>query len=173
MTVWAPTDDGHAPLWSHDSFTQGAPHHTFARLRREDPMAWSDYPAGQGFWNVTRHADILALNRDTATLSSAHGIRMEDQTGEEVLARRTFQETDPPEHTHTRLLVAKAFSKPMVALFEDQIRTLCDEILDAALAEREFDAVQRIAASCPCACWAASSAPPTKTCPGWWKRATR
>ena len=149
MTVWVPTDDGHAPLWSHDSFTQGAPHHTFARLRREDPMAWSDYPGGQGFWNVTRHADILALNRDTATLSSAHGIRMEDQTGEEVLARRTFQETDPPEHTHTRLLVAKAFSKPMVALFEEQIRTLCDQILDAALAEREFDAVKRIARELP------------------------
>jgi cytochrome P450 len=149
MTVWTPTDDGHAPLWSHDSFTRGAPHNTFSRLRREDPMAWSDYPAGQGFWNVTRHADILALNRDFATLSSAHGIRMEDQTDEEVLARRTFQETDPPEHSRTRLLVAKAFSKPMVALFEDQIRTLCDQILDAALAEHEFCAVKRIARELP------------------------
>ncbi len=149
MTVWVPHDNGHAPLWSHDSFTQGAPHNTFARLRREDPMAWSDFPGGQGFWSVTRHADILALNRDFATLSSAHGIRMEDQTDEEVLARRTFQETDPPEHTRTRLLVAKAFSKPMVALFEDQIRGLCDEILDAALAEREFDAVKRIARELP------------------------
>ncbi len=149
MTVWVPTDDGHAPLWSHDSFTRGAPHNTFTRLRREDPLAWTDYPSGQGFWNLTRHADILALNRDTATLSSAHGILMEDQTEEEVLARRTFQETDPPEHTRTRLLVAKAFSKPMVALFEEQIRTLCDEILDAALAEREFDAVKRIARELP------------------------
>jgi cytochrome P450 len=149
MTVWVPTDDGHAPLWSHDSFTRGAPHNTFARLRREDPLAWSDYPAGQGFWSVTRHADILALNRDFATLSSAHGIRMEDQTDEEVLARRTFQETDPPEHSRTRLLVAKAFSKPMVALFEAQIRTLCEQILDAALAESEFCAVKRIARELP------------------------
>jgi hypothetical protein len=149
MTVWVPTDDGHAPLWSHDSFTRGAPHNTFARLRREDPLAWSDFPGGQGFWSVTRHADILALNRDFATLSSAHGIRMEDQTDEEVLARRTFQETDPPEHSRTRLLVAKAFSKPMVALFEDQIRALCDEIVTAALAEREFCAVKRIARELP------------------------
>lgn len=149
MTVWTPTDDGHAPLWSHDSFTRGAPHNTFERLRREDPLAWSDYPAGQGFWSVTRHADILTLNRDFATLSSAHGIRMEDQSDEEVLARRTFQETDPPEHSRTRLLVAKAFSRPMVALFEDQIRLLCEQILDAALAEREFDAVKRIARELP------------------------
>lgn len=149
MTIWHPTDDGHADLSSHDSFTAGAPHNTFARMRREDPLAWCDFPGSKGFWSVTRHADILALNRDFATLSSAHGIRLEDQTEEEVLARRTFQETDPPEHTHTRMLVAKAFSKPMVALFEAQIRELCCEILDKALPAREFCAVKHIARQLP------------------------
>ena len=33
MTVWVPIDDGHADLTSHDTFTQGPPHNTFARLR--------------------------------------------------------------------------------------------------------------------------------------------
>ena len=149
MTVWTPTDDGHADLSSHDSFVDGAPHATFARLRREDPVAWCDWAGGKGFWSVTRYADILTLNRDHAMLSSAHGIRMEDQTGEEVLARRTFQETDPPEHSRTRLLLAKAFSKPMIALFEQQIRELSREILDRALAQPEFDAVQHIARQLP------------------------
>ncbi len=41
--------------------------------------------------------------------SSARGIRMEDQTYEEYLARRTFQETDPPEHMQTRIKVAGPF----------------------------------------------------------------
>nr|MCU0965658.1 hypothetical protein [Burkholderiaceae bacterium] len=104
MTIWHPTDDGHADLSSHDSFTAGAPHNTFARLRRDDPMAWCDFPGAKGFWSVTRHADILALNREVTTLSSAHGIRLEDQSEDEVIARRTFQETDPPEHSRTRLL---------------------------------------------------------------------
>lgn len=149
MTVWTPTDDGHADLSSHDSFVDGAPHATFARMRREDPMAWCDWAGGKGFWSVTRYADILTLNRDHATLASAHGIRMEDQTEEEVLARRTFQETDPPEHSRTRLLLAKAFSKPMIALFEQQIRELSREILDRALAQPEFDAVQHIARQLP------------------------
>ncbi|MEY2952515.1 MAG: hypothetical protein RLZZ401_602 [Pseudomonadota bacterium] len=149
MTVWSPTDDGHADLSSHDSFVQGAPHNTFARLRREAPLAWCDYAGGKGFWSITRHEDILALNRQTGLLSSAHGIRMEDQTAEEVVARRTFQETDPPDHTRTRLLVAKAFSKPVVALFEAQIRALCCEILDTALAQGEFDAVKLIARQLP------------------------
>ncbi len=149
MTVWQATDNGHADLSSHDSFTAGAPHNTFARLRREAPMAWCEFPGAQGFWSVTRHADILALNRDFDTLSSAHGIRLEDQDEEEVLARRTFQETDPPEHTRTRMLVAKAFSKPMVALFEDQIRTLCRDILETALATDSFCAVKDVARQLP------------------------
>lgn len=149
MTVWIPDDDGHADLSSHDSFVSGAPHNTFARLRHDDPLAWCDYKAGQGFWSVTRHEDILELNRNNALLSSAQGIRMEDQTYEEYLARRTFQETDPPDHTRVRVLVAKAFSKPVVALYERQIRLLCTEILDQTLHLKEFDAVKLIARQLP------------------------
>jgi cytochrome P450 len=149
MTVWNATDDGFADLSSHDAFINGAPHNTFARLRREDPVAWCDYAGGQGFWSITRHEDILECNRNNAVFSSARGIRMEDQTYEEYLARRTFQETDPPDHTRVRLLVAKAFSKPVVALFEAQIRALCDEILDKHLPTLEFDAVKTIARQLP------------------------
>ena len=149
MTVWHPTDDGHADLADHDSYVNGTPHNTFQRLRDEDPMAWCDWSEGKGFWSVTRHADILELNRNHQRLSSAQGIRMEDQTHEEYMARRTFQETDPPEHTRTRMLVAKAFSKPMMALYEDQIRELCVGILDQALALGEFDATHQIARQLP------------------------
>jgi hypothetical protein len=149
MTVWTPTDDGFADLTSHDTFTSGPPHATFARLRREDPLHWTDYPAGQSFWSVTRHADILALNGKPDLLSSARGIRMEDQTYEEYLARRTFQETDAPEHMQTRVKVAKAFAKTTVAQFEGQIRALCADILDAALAMGTFDATREIARQLP------------------------
>ena len=127
------------------SFVRGAPYNTFARMRREDPLAWCEYKGGQGYWSVTRHHDILELNRDTKLLSSARGIRMEDQTYEEYLARRTFQETDPPDHTRTRILVAKAFSQPVIAQFAEQIRKLCDDILDTALAKGAFDATKEIA----------------------------
>ena len=91
MTVWTPSDDGHADLSSHDSFVDGPPHNTFARLRRDDPMYWQDYAGGKGFWNVTRQADILELNRQTDLLTSVGGIRIEDQSFEEYLARRSFQ----------------------------------------------------------------------------------
>ena len=149
MTVWVPQDDGFADLASHDSFVAGPPQNTFARLRRDDPMHWTDWSHGQGFWSVTRHADILALNGKPDLMSSARGIRMEDQSYDEYLARRTFQETDPPEHMATRIKVAKAFSKPVVAGFEAQIRELCADILDTALAKGTFDATKDIARELP------------------------
>ena len=149
MTVWMPTDDGHADLSSHDAFLSGPPHNTFARMRREAPVAWCEYKYGLGFWSVTRHQDIMELNRNTELMSSASGIRMEDQTYEEYLARRTFQETDPPHHTRVRMLLAKAFSAPVVQQFDQQIRGLCNQILDKALQSSEFDAVSDIARELP------------------------
>jgi len=149
VTVWVPTDDGHADLSSHDTFTEGPPHNTFARMRREDPLSWTEWDGGKGFWSVTRHEDILAINGNAKVFSSARGIRMEDQSYEEYLARRTFQETDAPEHMKTRIKVAKAFSKPVIAQFEEDIRALCDEILDSALPLGTFDATKEIARQLP------------------------
>lgn len=149
MTIWTPSDDGHADLSSHDAFAQGAPHNTFARLRKEDPLHWTEWADGQDYWSVTRHADILELNRNTAVFSSAHGIRMEDQTPEEVIARRTFQETDPPEHMQTRIKLARAFSKNVIAGFEEELRGLSNEILDVALQSETFDATKMIARELP------------------------
>ena len=149
MTVWTPNDDGFADLSSHDTFVNGPPHNTFARLRRDDPVSWSDWEGGKGFWNIVRHADITELNRNYQVMSSARGIRMEDQSYEEYLARRTFQETDPPEHLKTRMKVGKAFSRPVVSEFEQQIRDLCQPILDKALAMGTFDATKEISRLLP------------------------
>ena len=149
MTLWTPTDDGHADLSSHDAFTNGAPLNTFARLRREDPMHWTDYAQGENYWSVTRHADILELNRQTDLLSSARGIRIEDQSYAEYLARRTFQETDGPQHMATRIRVAKAFSRPVIAQFEQVIRDICVDILDTTLPKGSFDATAEIARQLP------------------------
>ena len=76
--------DPHVDLSSHDAFNEGAPFATFDRMRREAPMAWSEMANGdRGFWSVTRHADLLELNRQADLLSSARGIRMEEQSEEE------------------------------------------------------------------------------------------
>lgn len=149
MTVWTPTDDGHADLSDHDTFMHGAPYNTFKRLRDEDPVHWTQWSGGKGFWSITRYEDILEMNRNTAVFSSAHGIRMEDQSPEEVIARRTFQEIDPPEHMKTRIKLARAFSKGVIEEFNSDIRALCVNILDEVIPEGSFDATRRIARVLP------------------------
>ncbi|MCH2164418.1 MAG: cytochrome P450 [Marinovum sp.] len=143
-------DDGHLNLLSHDSFASGVPHATFTRLRREDPLHWNQGNADtKGFWNLTRHADILLANKPGSVFSSAQGIRLEDQSYEEYLARRTFQETDAPEHTAVRRRVNPNFAKPTIAKFEELIRELASDICDKALENTEFDAVDAIAKQLP------------------------
>lgn len=136
-------------LSTHDAFNEGAPFATFDRMRSEEPIAWCEEEGGRGFWSVTRHADIMALNKNTKLLSSAKGIRMEDQDEEEYEARKTFQETDPPVHTHMRMLVNKAFSKGEIAKYEAQIRRITRELIEPNLGIGSFDAVKEIARQLP------------------------
>ena len=144
------SDDPYVDLSSQDAFNEGAPFLTFERLRQEDPLSWMEMSNGDaGCWNVVRHADLLDLNRQPDLLSSASGIRMEDQSEEEYEARKTFQETDAPMHRAFRALVSKAFSRPTVAGFERQIRQIVNDLLDTALSMGEFDAVDVIARQLP------------------------
>ncbi len=143
-------DDGYLNLLSHDSFANGVPHRTFDRLRKEDPVSWTDGDnETKGFWSLTRYADIALANRDSQVFSSAQGIRLEDQSHEEYLARKTFQETDPPEHADTRRRVNPQFAARPIAAYEPVIRTLATDIVDKAIAQSEFDVVEAIAKQLP------------------------
>jgi len=86
---------------------------------------------------------------NTKVFTSAQGIRMEDQSYEEYMARRTFQEVDGFEHRNSRMKVAKAFSGPVIMKFEESIRSLCSDILDVTLPMGSFDATKQIARELP------------------------
>ena len=42
-------DDGYLDLSDHDSFSNGVPHNTFERIRKEDPVYWTEEINGRGF----------------------------------------------------------------------------------------------------------------------------
>ena len=143
-------DDGHLDLSDHDSFTGGVPHRTFERLRAEDAVHWTpECDGGRGFWSVTGHKDIMTANGNNAVFSSGQGIRIEDQSHEEYMARRTFQETDPPEHRLTRRFLNPAFSRPAITRYEELVRELASDIAEEAFARDEFDAVEALAKKLP------------------------
>ena len=138
-----------ADLSSHDAFVDGVPHRTFEYLRREEPVAWFDEPDASGFWALTRHADIVAVNRNHRRFSSRRGIRMEEMADDERAARLTMMEQDPPEHTRLRRFVNRGFARPLIETYEQRVRDSVIRVLDRALARDEFDCVADIAKPLP------------------------
>lgn len=143
------TGDRHLDLTDPDVYRSGVPHATFQRLRDEDPVAWTPEVDGSGFWSITRYDDILALNKDFKTMSSAHGIRLEEMDEEETQARLTMMELDPPEQTRLRRLVMGGFTRRTVQSYEDGIRLLARAVLDEALPQGSFDFVTDVARQLP------------------------
>lgn len=138
-----------ADITSHDAYTNGVPHATFARLRRDDPVHWTDEADGSGFWSILRYDDALDVSRDVDTFTSSAGIRLEEMDDEQTEARRTMMEFDPPDHTRLRRLVSKGFTRRTVEGFEDAIRALAADVIDQALVDDEFDFVTAIAEQLP------------------------
>lgn len=138
-----------ADITSHDTYTNGVPHATFNRLRSCDPVHWTAETDGSGFWSILRYDDALAVSRDYDTFTSTKGIRLEEMDEEQLLARRTMMELDPPEHTRYRRLVNKGFTRRTVDTFEDVIRQLAAEVVETALPKGEFDFVAEISEQLP------------------------
>jgi cytochrome P450 len=132
-----------------DVYRSGVPHATFDRLRRDDPVSWWEERDGSGFWAITRYRDIVELNRDFRTFTSRRGIRLEEMDEEELEARKTMMEMDPPEHTRLRRLVQGGFTRRMVASYEQAIRTLAVDLLDEVLPRRRFDFTVDVARQLP------------------------
>jgi cytochrome P450 len=133
----------------NDVFSERLPHETFALLRREAPVWWYDWPLGRGYWCVTKHADVVAVSRDTKAFTSEHGANLEDLDEEQRVARQSMLETDPPRHTRLRGLVGPPFTPRAVKAYELALRELTTDVLDRALPLGEFDFVEEIAKQLP------------------------
>jgi cytochrome P450 len=133
-----------------DMWARGVPYDEFARLRREAPVAWHDEaPPNSGFWSVHCYQDILTASRDVATFSSARGISFEEPTDDDMAARRTIIDTDPPDHTKLRKIVSGSFSQRAVAVYQHFVEGLTEQVLDAGLAEGEIEFVDAVAKEVP------------------------
>jgi cholest-4-en-3-one 26-monooxygenase len=139
------------PLYDPSVYQHGVPYEFFGELRRSSPVYWQDEVNGRGFWAVTRHADVEAVSRDTATFSSLLGTTTIEDHPEEVLElqRGMILNLDPPEHTRQRNLVARGFTPKTVFKLAARIEAMCDRLLDHALRDDEFDFVENIAAPLP------------------------
>ena len=81
-------------LLDRDRFAESIPHEWFTWLREHDPVHFHEEPDGPGFWVVSRHADIVAVNRDAASYSS-DALRGGVVVIEEEMAEREAVERKP------------------------------------------------------------------------------
>lgn len=143
-----------APLADPGTFVAGPPWELFARLRGEEPVAWTpETLPHSGFWSVTRHRDIVAVSRDWQTFSSRRGVSLEELDDDQLEHRTSLIDTDPPRHTALRKLVAPMFGPKVVNGYETFLRGIVGRALDDALvlARRQgtFDLVEHVSSQVP------------------------
>ena len=117
----------------------------FAAMRRDDPVhRHADSPYGP-YWSVTRYADIMKVELDHATYSSASemgGIQIADQPKGQELPN--FIPMDPPRHTAQRKTVAPNVAPSNLPNMEGLIRERTATVLDGLPRNRPFDWVDRV-----------------------------
>jgi cytochrome P450 len=139
-------------LLSPSSFASGQPHEQFRWLRENEPVRWHDEPNGKGFWAVTRHADVWAVDRDFQAFSSEPTIMIPDPPpgqGQGFGPYKMMLMMDPPEHTAFRKLIRQEFTLPAARLREERIRALAKQIVDAVIQKGECDFVGEVAGEMP------------------------
>jgi cytochrome P450 len=138
-------------LASPDFFVDHFPHEAFATLRSLDPVHWqAERPPNSGFWAVTRFKDIETVMAEPSIYSSAmRGVILEEMQPDELEARRSMMERDPPDHTRLRRIVSPLFSPRAVREYETYCRQVARQVLDKALPALEFDFVELVSQELP------------------------
>jgi cholest-4-en-3-one 26-monooxygenase len=136
--VQAPTADLLEPTWWADL---DRVHRFFTWARAEAPV-WRD--EANGLWAVTRHADLLDVERRSDVFSSRGCYR----------ANVTLEETntialDDPEHLAQRRIVNRRFTPRAVEDHLPFLRSRIDALIDAVTPQGRLEVVHDLAAQLP------------------------
>ncbi|CAM5613813.1 MULTISPECIES: cytochrome P450 [Streptomyces] len=133
----------------------------FAELRRAEPVRWIPQPANvagfqdEGYWAVTRHADVKYVSTHPELFSSTLNtaiIRFNEHIERDAIdaQRLILLNMDPPEHTRVRQIVQRVFTPRAIRALEERLRT---RALNIAANAREhagpFDFVTEVACELP------------------------
>lgn len=110
----------------------------FAALRRDDPVSWqppvrevvAPDPDDPGYWALVKHADIVAVSRNSHTFISGLGVQFDLLPPSVLEMSQSFLVMDSGRHERLRKLVSVAFSPRQIKLIEAQIRAAAREVVD-------------------------------------------
>ena len=132
----------------------------FKTLREHRPVAHFDdpdltntsipFPPGDGYFAVTRHADIIELSRTPEVFSSAAGATsVFDMPSEFLEFFGSMINMDDPRHARLRRIVSAGFTPRMIKRFEDDVQRAAARIVDDVIDRGECDFVTEVAARLP------------------------
>lgn len=124
----------------------------FARLRKEDPVHRSDDSMFGPYWSITKHQDIMDIERNYKVFSSEQrhgGIQLSGKPYDEAEADPRFNlpmfiMMDPPKHTAQRKAVQPMFVQRSMKPLEPIIRERVQAILTQLPVNEEFDWVSEV-----------------------------
>jgi cholest-4-en-3-one 26-monooxygenase len=139
---------------------QAIPLPELATLRRTAQVWWVEQPRGvagfgdDGYWAVTRHADVKAVSVAPETFSSRTNtaiIRFNEHIKRERIEAQQLSilNQDPPEHTGLRQIVQRGFTPRAIRALEDALRERAARIVAGAAARGGGNFVTEIAAELP------------------------
>ena len=143
-----------------DLYASRVPAGEFAELRRTAPVWWNTQPRGasgfddDGYWVVTKHADVLEVSRSSHVYSSQEKtaiIRHAQQVTDESIEmqRLIMLNIDPPQHTKLRGIVSRGFTPRSIGRLRETLAARAERIVETALAEGSGDFVTDVAAELP------------------------
>ncbi len=119
------------------------PHDVWEWMRANEPV-YRD--VRNGLWGVTRHADLMDVERRSTVFQSAQSYRAVPSPGEINMIAQ-----DDPRHRQQRMLVQGDFTKKSVEQRRVEMDELVSDVLDAALADGadSFEVVDAVAGQIP------------------------
>jgi cytochrome P450 family 142 subfamily A polypeptide 1 len=115
-------------------------HELFTWARREQPV----YREASGMWAVTRHADVIDVERRSHVFSSRGAYRANLNVDESNMIA-----LDDPGHLEQRRLVSRRFTPRAVLQDEAFLQSRIDELLAAVAEQGRLEVVHDLAAQLP------------------------
>jgi cytochrome P450 len=109
-------------LASIELYTKGDAHLVWQTLRTERPVFWQERVSGEGFWAVTRRADVRRVLAEHQVFSSQGGTALSMLDSPDPAAGLMMQATDPPRHRQFREPMARPFTTHAVQEHAEFIR---------------------------------------------------
>lgn len=130
---------------------------SFAQLRADEPVSWQRPSDGglmpvdddDGFWAITRHADIQHISMHPEIFCSGEGVQLENVPEMFLEATQSFLAMDAPRHTLLRKLVSSAFTPKQIRVIDEQIRHQAARTVDDLIETGDCDFVRTVSMRLP------------------------